>query len=274
MRPKRQEVEDFQAIVWRYYDQHGRHDLPWRVPEPGGNFDPYKIMVSEIMLQQTQVGRVLPKYEEFLRAFPVLKALAEAELGDVLRQWSGLGYNRRAKFLWLAARKITEESGGVMPHAAEELKTLPGIGPNTAAAVAVYSYNAPEVFIETNIRTVYIHHFFQDRADIPDREILELVRLTLPMDDSREWYWALMDYGTYLKAAVGNLNRASKHYAKQSRFEGSKRQLRGQVLRLLAVRPQSPRQLRVAIKDDRLDEVLAELTSEQMIRLIGDTFYL
>jgi A/G-specific adenine glycosylase len=258
--------QDFQTAVWDYYHQHGRHDMLWRQPEADGFFDPYKIMVSELMLQQTQVSRVIPKYQQFLEQFPTIEALAKAQLGDVLRAWNGLGYNRRAKFLHVAAQQLITKYDGKFPDNQAELVKLAGIGQATASAILAYAFDQPVVFVETNIRTVFIHHFFDDRTDIPDKELLEIIKETLPEEHSREWYWALMDYGSSLKKAVGNLNRQSKSYAKQSRFEGSLRQVRGQVLRSLGAGPRRLADLRSEITDDRLDGVVAALVQEGMIR--------
>lgn len=262
-------ISDFVDTVWNYYDAHGRHDLPWRKPDADGSFDPYKIMVSEIMLQQTQVGRVIPKYQEFLQQFPAVSALAKAPLADVLQAWSGLGYNRRAKFLWQAAQYVQHQCQGVFPRTVDELVALPGVGKNTAGAIATYAYQTAVPFIETNIRTVYIHHFFADHTDVSDAALLPYITQTLHErgDDRspREWYWALMDYGTFLKQTVGNVSRKSKVYAKQSTFEGSKRQVRGQVLRALAEGPQTAADLANSITDDRLQTVLADLTRESML---------
>lgn len=256
----------FRETVWDYYRAHGRHDLPWRLPESDDSFDPYKIMVSELMLQQTQVGRVLPKYQLFLERFPTVADLAAAPLGEVLRVWSGLGYNRRAKFLHQAAQRAQADYGGTFPQTVPALVKLPGIGPNTAGALLAYAFNQPVVFIETNIRTVFIHHYFNDHEAVADKEILALVAKTLDHEHPREWYWALMDYGAYLKQAVGNLNRQSRSYARQSAFHGSRRQIRGQVIRLLGQGPQTRARLAEQIADDRLAEVLAELIQEQLIR--------
>jgi A/G-specific adenine glycosylase len=257
--------QTFQTIVREYYQAHGRHDLPWRVAEPGGGFDPYKILVSELMLQQTQVSRVIPKYEEFLAMFPTVSSLAAASLADVLRAWSGLGYNRRAKFLHQAAQKIVHDYQGKFPNVAYMLQTLPGIGPNTAGAIMAYAFNQPAVFIETNIRTVFIHHFFQDQTDISDKILLELVDQTLDRRQPREWYWALMDYGSHLKQTVGNPNRQARQYAKQSKFEGSRRQIRGQIIKLLASQPYTAAKLRQQIADQRLGSVIDELLQEGLI---------
>jgi A/G-specific adenine glycosylase len=260
------ETTKFNEILWDYYAKHGRHDLPWRIPEADGQFDPYKILVSELMLQQTQVPRVLPKFNEFLIKFPTFKALAAAPLADVLKIWSGLGYNRRAKFLWQAAQKIQTTCNGAFPSTSEALIQLPGVGKNTAGAIMAYAFNKPVVFVETNVRTVYIHHFFQDHTDIPDTAIHELLQATLDPENPREFYWALMDYGSYLKQTVGNLSRRSREYTKQSKFEGSKRQVRGEVLRVLAEGPLTTQAITKRIGDERLPAVLQDLLAEQLIQ--------
>lgn len=218
------------------------------------------------MLQQTQVARVIPKFNEFLINFPDLATLAAAPLSDVLKAWSGLGYNRRAKFLWQAASYVQTELQGVFPSTQPELIKLPGVGKNTAGAILAYAFNEPVVFVETNIRTVYIHHFFQDQTDVPDAAIQDLVAATLDREHPREFYWALMDYGSNLKQTVGNLSRHSKGYAKQSAFEGSRRQVRGQILRALADGPKNQQQLSTIVADDRLPEVLQDLLGEQLIQ--------
>jgi len=269
------EVREFQQEVWHYYDAHGRHDLYWRLPDEDGWFDPYKVMVSELMLQQTQVNRVLTKYVEFLEKFPTVQALASASLGDVLIAWQGLGYNRRAKFLWQAAQMVVNDLGGQFPQGQKELTALPGVGMNTAGAIMAYAYDRPVAFIETNIRTIYIHHFFNDQTDVPDKAIEELVRRSLPQDGqgsvisgsgARQWYWALMDYGTHIKQLHGNKSRASKSYVKQSPFEGSKRKVRGAVLRHLSQRPETLEMLAELESDPRLAEVLQDLEREGMVR--------
>ena len=143
----------FRELVW----QKGRElyrDMPWRE-----DTRPYFVLVSELMLQQTQVSRVIPKFKEFIKHFPDERALASASLGDVLKQWQGLGYNRRAKYLHEAARMIVDEFGGEFPKDQKDMQRLPGVGKNTAGAIAAYSFNQPSVFVETNIRTVFIHHF-------------------------------------------------------------------------------------------------------------------
>lgn len=256
--------------AWEYYQQHGRHDLPWRAANAKDEFDPYNIMVSEVMLQQTQVGRVTPKYQQFIRQFPTVEALAGAPLADVLLAWSGLGYNRRAKFLWQAAQMVVSDYKGNFPQTIPELAALPGIGANTAGAIAAYAFNRPVLFIETNIRTVVIHHVFADETNIKDNLLLPALQEAMDWvlaqgRDPRQWYWALMDYGTFLKQTVGNLNRQSAAYAKQSKFEGSRRQIRGQVLRLLAAKPLAVEAIAAQISDQRLQPVLDDLTNETII---------
>jgi len=264
------ERAQFHETLWEYYHEHGRHDLPWRQPEADSTFDPYKIMVSELMLQQTQVSRVLPKYVAFLEHFPTTASLGEAELGDVLRMWQGLGYNRRAKFLWQAAQAV--QTKGIFPNTRAELVTLPGVGVNTAGAILAYVRNEPVLFIETNVRTVYIHHFFHEEVAIDDRAITELLAETLDQEHVREFYWALMDYGSNLKVTMGNLSRSSKQYVKQSPFAGSRRQVRGLVLRLLSEGPRSQTELQELITDERLESVLADLVAEELVHTRGGVY--
>lgn len=263
-------VEAFQSIVWDHYRAKGR-SLPWRTPQLAldslGNLDPYHIMVSEIMLQQTQVSRVITKYQEFLEAFPTLQALANASLADVLQLWSGLGYNRRAKFLLAAAKMIATEYDGVIPRTATELIRLPGIGKNTAGAIMAYAFNEPAVFIETNIRTVYIHYFFHDQINISDADLLPLLKATSSSENPREWYWALMDLGSTLKKEVGNTSRLSKTYTKQSKFEGSNRQIRGSILRLLVAGGLVQQDLLQEVSDERAEAILRGLHQEGLVQI-------
>ncbi len=222
----------FKRAIRAYYTKHGRHDLPWRATD-----DPYNILVSEVMLQQTQVPRVREKYAEFLRAFPTVRALAAAPLGAVLRVWQGLGYNRRAKLLHECAKTVVERYDGAFPRSYEELLDLPGIGPYTAGAVMAFAYNDANVLIETNIRTVYLFHYFPERGDVPDREVLVHIERTLDRRNPRMWYAALMDYGSFLKKEYGNHSARSRHHVRQSVFKGSDREIRGAVLRALASHP-------------------------------------
>lgn len=268
-----QQILQFQEIVWDHYAKHGRA-FAWREPESDGTYDPYKILVSELMLQQTQAKRVVPKYEQFLRSFPTVRQLASVPLSVVLTQWSGLGYNRRAKFLWQTAGIITNEYNGSFPATQDALTMLPGIGKNTAGAICVYAYNQPLVFIETNVRTVFIHHFFHDQTDVSDAQLTPVVLAACDKDHPREWYWALMDYGVHLKATVGNVSRQSMHYARQSAFAGSRRQVRGRIIQLLIERPHDTSELLAVLDDDRTPDVVEELLQEQLITRTNGTLHL
>jgi len=218
----------FKEIIWDYYKKSGRHDLPWRKTH-----DPYRILVSEVMLQQTQVSRVLKKYEEFLKKFPSIRALAKAPQVDVLRVWQGLGYNRRALLLKRTAETIVSNFGGTFPKTSEELESLPGIGQSTRGALMAFAFSRPTVFIETNIRSVFIHFFFKDGKKVSDKDVLPLIEKTLDQENPREWYYALMDYGLYLKQTMLNPSRKSAHHIRQSPFKGSNREVRAKILRFV-----------------------------------------
>ncbi|MES2088308.1 MAG: A/G-specific adenine glycosylase [Patescibacteria group bacterium] len=253
----------FKKTVWLYYRKNSRN-LPWRKTT-----DPYKILVSEIMLQQTQVDRVVPKYLEFVKKFPNFKSLAEASVSDVLKTWQGLGYNRRALFVKRAAESIAEHFNGKLPRTLTELESLPGIGKATAAAILAYAHNKPVTFIETNVRTVFLHHFFKGGEKIPDTEILKLALATLDTGKPRDWHYALMDYGTYLKKEFGNPNSQSKHYAKQSKFRGSDREIRGAVLKFLTCNKKISRQkfLKMSgFENARATTIIKNLTTEGFIK--------
>ena len=252
--------EEFRARVWEHYDTGARTDLPWR-----GTRDPYRVLVSEIMLQQTSVGRVAPKYAEFLAAFPDVEALARAPLEDVLRAWRGLGYNRRALALQRTAQVIVRDHNGHVPDTLEALISLPGVGHATAAQVLAFAFNVGVPFIETNVRSVYLHEFFAGAEEVPDAAILPLVVATLDAERPREWFWALLDYGAYLKATHPNPSRRSRHHTVQGRFEGSNRQLRGRLLAALTDGPgRTARELaeEVGFEPERVEAALAALHSE------------
>ncbi len=180
------------------------------------------------MLQQTQVERVKNYYNAFLKKFPTPLHFAKAPLSEVLKMWKGLGYNRRAVNLILASKEI--ERYGKFPKEYPALLSLPGIGPSTAGAIMNFSYNIPTPFIETNIRSVYLHFFFKNKIKVNDKEILECVEKTMDTGNPREWYYALYDYGVMLKKTIGNQNSRSIHYKKQSTFKGSNRELRAHIL--------------------------------------------
>lgn len=209
--------------------QKGRElyrDMPWRQ-----DTRPYYVLVSELMLQQTQVSRVIPKFLAFIEQFPDEKTLSRAPLQDVLAAWQGLGYNRRAKYLHDSATAIMHTHRGTLPMTHDELCALPGIGKNTAGAIMVYAFNKPAIFIETNVRTVYLHHYFHGQSNIQDVEIRSVLERTLDYDQPHAFYQALMDYGSWLKSHGVRNNDKSRHYLKQPPLKGSLREMRGLVLR-------------------------------------------
>ena len=243
----------FRSIIFHYYLGH-RREFPWRE-----EISAYRVFISEVMLQQTQTNRVVPKFEEFITKFPDFEALAQADFSEVLRSWKGLGYNRRARYLQEAAEIVADRYAGNLPDDQDLLVTLPGIGPATAASICTFAFNRPLAFIETNIRTVYIHFFFGDEEGVGDRQIMVLVKNTVDKERPREWYYALMDYGVMLKKTIGNLNTRSKHYSRQSRFEGSDRQIRGKILQLLLDNP--------AVMIESVADVLGE-SPERVERIV------
>lgn len=215
-------------------------DFPWR-----HTHDPYEILVSEVMLQQTQAGRVVPYYERWLDEFPMLDALAAAPLEPVLRAWQGLGYNRRALALKRTAEHLAEKTGSApatLPDDESALLALPGVGPATAAGVLAFAFGRHAAYLETNVRTVFLHELFSDADGVADREIAPLVAQAAEVAaamgvTSREWNYALLDYGTHLKRTMPNPSRRSAHHVRQSRFEGSRRQLRARLLRAVMSDP-------------------------------------
>ncbi len=257
-----QNITDFQTLILQKGQEHYR-EMPWRSKPTE-----YYVLLSEIMLQQTQVVRVLVKFEEFIQAFPTIESLAAADFYEVLQHWSGLGYNRRARFLHQTAQAIVEQ--GSFPRTVEELEKLPGIGVNTAASILVYAFNQSEVFVETNVRTVFIYMFLPNETEKIDEKILRsLVEQTVYKENPRKWYWALMDYGTQLKKTEGNFNRLSKMHTTQSKFEGSNRQKRAQILRLLLKKGVCSQEFiahSLQISEALTAKLLATLSKDNMIR--------
>jgi len=266
-----QQLTHFKKLIWDYYAEHKR-EFPWRNIE-----NPYYIVVSEIMLQQTQTHRVIAKYEQFVSQFPTIESLAQAQQADVIKNWQGLGYNRRALALHRTARQIVHEHQSIVPACPTILETFPGIGKATASSIAAFAYNKPTTFIETNIRTVFIHCFFINQSNITDDQIFPLVVQTVDQKNPREWYYALMDYGVMLKKNCINPSRASKHHTKQSTFEGSDRQIRGMILKLLSQKSSlSCEQFFQLIprEQKRIERALQQLSKEGFIKLTHETFTL
>jgi A/G-specific adenine glycosylase len=263
LRSSMDKINKFQKIIYQYYHDHKR-SMPWRETK-----DPYQILVSEVMLQQTQVSRVIGKYRQFITAFPTPLALAKAPLGEVLTVWQGLGYNRRALALHKLAKLVVEQYDGKIPADRETLKSLPGIGDATAGAICAYAFNKPVVFIETNIRSVFIHCFFKDKNGISDQQILPLIAKHLDNYKPRKWYYALMDYGAFLKATISNPGRKSRHYQQPSRFAGSNRQLRGKIIKMLLQYKQLKAERISALlkaKPGKTKLILATLCQEGLVR--------
>jgi A/G-specific adenine glycosylase len=265
------ETAEFRTIIYANYERAGR-SFPWR-----RSISPWGVLVSEFMLQQTQTDRVVPYWERWLQRWPAPADLAAASLEEALREWSGLGYNRRGKNLKECARIIAEEHGGRVPQTPETLLPLPGIGAYTAGAIACFAYNYPSVFIETNIRAAVIHFFFQDaqvtadpkRAQgVSDAELVPILEASLDRENPRKWYWALMDYGAALKKLTPNPSRKSAHYTRQSKFEGSFRQLRGALIRsLVSQGPATAEELvrRTETEPEKLYQALEALEKDSMV---------
>lgn len=271
-------MTDFVALVEREGASHYR-DLPWRNID-----DAYAVLVSEVMLQQTQVKRVLAHWGRFMADFPTLDALASASSADVLERWQGLGYNRRALGLWRCAGECSARNAGKLPETADELIALPGIGQATAAGVISFARNRPSVYLETNVRTVFLHHLFADAQSVDDRELAPLVAATcLASESPRSWYYALLDFGAHIKSQVKNPSRRSAHYARQSAFEGSRRQKRAELVRIVLAEPgieasrarkllcaEEVSQGRDSVDGKLFESLVADLVKEGFFRIEGD----
>lgn len=250
--------------MWQHYHAHGRR-FPWRETR-----DPYHILVSEIMLQQTQTSRVVKKYSEFVSTFPSLFVLAEAPLGDVLRAWQGLGYNRRALALQRTAQKVVIDFAGQLPSDPEVLQRFPGIGPYTAAAIVAIAFNKPAVFLETNIRTVFLYYFFEKPEGVTDRDILPVVQATFVKENPREWYYAMFDYGAMLKHKRVGIAGTARH--RQTSFRGSNREMRGRILRLVLTRDSITDQELAGLLEEtngRVRKTIMQLQEEGFIDIIN-----
>lgn len=264
-------LDNFKTIIWDYYKTFGRF-FPWRETT-----DPYHIVVSEIMLQQTQTDRVVKKFEPFIYEFRNFCALDQAPFRDVLALWQGLGYNRRAMALHKIAQIVEHDFGGQLPNDPEMLQTFPGLGHATASSICAFAFNAPTVFIETNIRTVFIHFFFRDKEKVNDKELTPLIEKTVDRNNPRQWYYALMDYGVMLKKKFPNPSRKSAHHTAQSRFQGSDRQIRGMILRALVDEPKIQEKIlvaKIAKEPGRVQRILGQILDEGFACKKGQTIYL
>lgn len=263
-----EQIRAFRNKIYHYFKKNQR-DLPWRHTS-----NPYHIFISEVMLQQTQVDRVIPKYNHFIETYPDFNALASVSVYELLKSWQGLGYNRRALMLQKASQIIVTSYNGILPESESELEKLPGIGPNTAASICVFAFNKPVIFIETNIRTVFIHEFFTHHDNVIDIQLIPLIECTLDRKKPLRWYSALMDYGSYLKKTNSNPGRKSKYHAKQSPFQGSNRQIRGKIIRLLLEEQQLTQSQIVAIisssvSPDNVISLLKKLVAEGFLKKKG-----
>lgn len=293
--PDPEAIAGFAAVVANFYRDNGR-SFPWRE-----TLDPWRILVSELMLQQTQTQRVLPKYLAWFEHFPDMQSLAAAPLETVYAAWKGLGYNNRAMRLRACARILCEQHGAEVPSSEAELLALPGIGQYTARAIQAFAWNRPTVFLETNIRSALIFHFFDGTQPaagqaaasrqaiagdllagsvekITDRQLLPFGEASLAAALSqgqtpRHWYYALMDYGVYLKKMEVNPSRRSQAYTRQSRFEGSLRQVRGALLAALqsgGSASLAELAVRTAYPTERLEKAATALVAEGLLGYQAD----
>ena len=264
-------IKTFQSFIFSYFKQYGR-DFPFRQ-----DITPYNVLVSEMMLQQTQTNRVSEKFEEFIKKFPDFKSLNNAPLNEILELWQGLGYNRRAVALKKIAEKVVSEFDGILPADVEILKSFPQIGHNTASSIVAFAFNMPTFFIEVNVRRVYIYFFFPGKTLVNDKDIMPLVRKTLEFANVRNWYYALMDYGVMLKKSHPELNKRSAHYRKQSKFKGSNRESRGKILKLLIERKlitEAEILKYLSIEPKRVGLILSQLIQEGFINRNEDGYFI
>lgn len=255
-------IVDFQNHIWDFYQKQKRFFV-WRNIENG-----YHVLVSEIMLQQTQTNRVIEKYEQFLLAFPTVQDLADATLQEVLVVWQGLGYYRRARYLHQTAKIIVNDHNGTIPADPKILETFPGIGSATASSICAFAFNMPTIFIETNIRTVFLYSFFSHKSEVSDKDLMPLIAQSVDYNNPREWYYALMDYGVFLKNQYTNPSRNSAHYSKQSKFNGSDRQIRAAILKLIIKNNSIEKTVIIHTinkESERVEKILQKLVAENFI---------
>ncbi|MBS3749846.1 MAG: Fe-S cluster assembly protein HesB [Candidatus Thermoplasmatota archaeon] len=255
--PTEQDIKKFQHKVFHFYEEYKR-DLPWRKTN-----DAYKILVSEFMLQQTQVSRVINYYTRWMNTWPTVHSLANETYKNVLQAWMGLGYNRRAMYLHNTANIIVDEFDGDVLSAVNHYEKLPGIGLYTAKAIQIFAANADIATVDTNIRRILINEFDLDES-ISDKELFQLAKQCLPKGKSRNWHNALMDYGAL---HLTSRKTGIKPKTQQSNFQGSDRQIRGKILRLLLKEDQSAYQLQKELKveSERLSKILNKMVDEKTV---------
>ncbi len=261
-------TQAFTKQLYSFFKENKR-EFPWRKTS-----DPYHIMVSEYMLQQTQVSRVTEKYPLFLKTFPTIESLSSASKKEVLHAWQGLGYNRRVLYLHTAANKIVQEWKGTVPKDPSILQTLPGIGKNTAGSICAFAFNLPVIFIETNIRSVFIHTFFKKRKNVNDAEIIPLIGKMIDKKNPKKWYSALMDYGTHLKKEQKNPSRKSIHHIKQSSFKGSIREVRGHIIKQSLLKSLPIKEIEKEYGKTKTQKAIDSLTKEGVIKKKGLKVYI
>jgi len=270
-----EQVLNFRTKIYAFYTANKRHFL-WRE-----TISDYNVFISEVMLQQTQTARVTIKFQQWLQKFPSFESVASASNHEILVAWQGLGYNRRGLALQKAASMIVRDFAGQLPRDPKLLQLLPGIGPNTAGSICAFAFNMPVTFIETNIRTVFLHEFFTGVTDVHDQQILSLVAQTVDPLDARNWYYALMDYGVHLKKTLKANNSASKHYARQLKFIGSRREVRGSIIRILTKTYRLSHdqllemvQLEIPHNQQNIEHVLQQLLRQEFVRVESDMYCL
>lgn len=259
-------ISSFQQKILQYY-QKNKRDLPWR-----HTTDPYSILLSELMLQQTQVSRVIEYYTKWLHTWPTIQHLSKANRKDVLQAWIGLGYNTRGINLHKASQIIVEHYNGDVIAAMDDYKKIPGVGKYTSQAVKIFSTNADIITVDTNIRRIFIHEFNLPQ-DISDSKLWSIAQYCLPKGKSRQWHNALMDYGaTYLTSKKTGISPKTT----QSTFEGSDRQIRAQILRDLLTKPLTLQDLtnQYNHSSDRLLKILEKMKKQEIIKQENKTYYL
>ena len=261
-----EDVVAFQKKVMNWWAENAR-DLPWR-RDPS----PYNVLVSEIMLQQTQVSRVVLKFDEFMKEFPTIESLAKTNIKHLLKVWSGLGYNRRAIWLKEAAKQIVER--GEFPQSVKELQELKGIGPYTSRSVLIFAFNKDLAAVDTNIRRILIASGFADET-MSDRQLQPIAETVLLRGRSRDWHNALMDYGSLvLTSSKTNISPVTK----QSCYEGSSRQVRGAVIRALTASDEIELENLMGLLDCEANEtelikIINKLVSDGMVEIVSDQRY-